>query len=169
VCQRPLCAECLWYAESGERLCPVHGELWQLQGKTVQPPERYAAGIAFSQISAAEPPKPQTPYQGNSNDLNALLALMMGIASVLACYGFWYLLPFVAFLLGLVAWVQARDALNPKRTKWLAGGAMISSGVLLLAIFALVTAIMMCAVFSASITSRSGPPPTPYFYATPTP
>ena len=92
----------------------------------------------------------------------------MGIAAVLACYGFWYLLPFVAFLLGLVAWVQARDALNPKRTKWLAGGAMISSGVMM-AIFALVTAIMMCVVFSASISSRSGPPPTPYFYATPTP
>jgi hypothetical protein len=85
VCGRPMCAECLWYADSGERLCPVHGELWQLQDRPTHPPERYAAGMAFSQISAATPPKPKTPCQGNSNDLNALLALILGVASVLSC------------------------------------------------------------------------------------
>jgi hypothetical protein len=164
-----VCAECLWYAESGERLCPVHGELWQLQGKAVSPPERYAAGIAFSQISAANLPQPQTPYQGNGNDVNALIALIMGVASVLACYGMWYVLPVVAFLLGLVAWFHARDSLNPKRTQWLAGGAMASGGVLLIVAFMFGVAILMCAVFSSGLPNRSGPPPTPYLFPTPTP
>jgi hypothetical protein len=147
----------------------VHGELWQLQGKAVSPPERYADGIAYSQISAAEPPKPQIPYTGNSNDLNAFIALLMGIASVLACYGFWYVLPVAGFLLGLMAWLHARDSLNPRRTKWLAGGAMASSGVLLLVAFGFIVFILMCMVFSLSLPVRSGPPPTPYFFPTPTP
>lgn len=168
MCGRPMCADCLWYADSGQRLCPVHGELWQLQGRPVQPPERYAAGSAFSQVSAADPPKPHIPYQGNSNDLNALLALFMGIAGVLACYGAWYLLPVAAFLLGLVAWLNSRNALNPGRTRWLAGAAMASGGFLVLAALALVMAILMCAIFTAN-QPRNGPTRPTYYYSTPAP
>ena len=166
-----MCAECLWYADSGERLCPVHGEVWQLQGKVVHPPQRYADGIGFSQVSAANPPKADLPYQGNGNDLNALIALILGIASVLACYGFWYILPLIAFLLGLVAWLHSCDSFNPQRTKWLAGGAMASGGIFLLLTFGFIVMCLMCYVFMASLPSNSfgNRTPTPFRFPTPTP
>ncbi len=171
VCQRPMCGACLWYAESGERLCAVHGEVWQAQGKAVHPPERYAEGIAFSEASAADPPKPKVPYQGNSNDLNALLALALGVSSLLACWGLWYLLPFLAFVLGLVAWLHARDAIDPKRTRLLAGGAMASGGIFLLLAFGFVVTCLMCYVAAIAISTGPsvGVTPTPRFFLTPTP
>lgn len=171
VCRRPMCAECLWYADSGERLCPVHGEVWQLQGKAVHPPERYAEGIGFSQVSASDPPKADLPYKGNGNDLNALIALILGISSVLACYGFWYILPLIAFLMGLVAWLHARDSHNPNRTKWLAGGAMASGGIFLLLTFGFIILCLMCYVFTASLpnTNFANTTPTPFRFPTATP
>jgi len=166
-----MCGECLWYADSGERLCPVHGEVWQAQGKAVYPPQRYAEGIAFSQVSAANPPKPHVPYQGNSNDMMALVAIVLGLSSLLACWGLWYLLPLVAFLLGLVAWLHARDALNPKRTRWLASGAMAAGGLFLLITFGFILMCMMCYIVTLTTSTRSGGfgTPTPFFFPTPTP
>lgn len=172
VCRRPVCGDCLWYAGSGERLCPVHGEVWQAQGREVHPPHRYAEGIAFSQVSAANPPRPLVPYQGNSSDLTAFVALVLGISSVLSCLGFWYLLPLVGFLLGLVAWLHAREAVNPTHTRWMAGSAMATGGAFLLFSFGFVMLCMMCYVFA--IAASSGPvsvfgTPTPFFFPTPTP
>lgn len=171
VCKRPMCGECLWYADTGERLCPVHGEVWQLQGRAVHPPQRYAEGIAFSQVSAASPPKPNVPYQGNGNDVGALTAFILGVSSLLACWGFWYVLPLVAFLLGLVAWLHARDSLNPKRTRWMAGGAMASGGLFLLLAFGFFVMFMMCYVVMMATTIRTGGygTPTPFRFPTPTP
>ena len=171
VCKRPMCGACLWYAESGERLCAVHGEVWRAGGKAVHPPERYAEGIAFSEASAADPPKPKIPYQGNSNDLNALLALALGVSSLLACWGLWYLLPFFAFVLGLVAWLHARDAIDPKRTRLLAGGAMASGGIFLLLAFGFMMMCLMCYVATIAISNgpSAGVTPTPRFFLTPTP
>ena len=171
ACKRPVCGECLWYADSGERLCPVHGEVWQLQGRAVQPPQRYAEGIAFSQVSAANPPKPNVPYQGNSNDVGALVALILGVSSLLACWGFWYILPMVAFLLGLVAWLHARDSIHPKRTRWMAGGAMATGGIFLLLAFGFIMMCMMCYVFMLALppTRPTFGTPTPFIFSTPTP
>jgi hypothetical protein len=171
VCKRPVCAECLWYADSGERLCVVHGELWQAQGKVIHPPQKYADGIGFSQISAANPPEREVPYKGNSSDLNALLAFLLGIASVLSCLGFWYVLPVFAFLLGIVALLHARDALNPTRTRWLAGSAVATSGIFMLIIFGFIVLCMMCYIVSLASTASSGGffTPTPFRLVTPTP
>jgi hypothetical protein len=171
ICKHPLCGECLWYAESGERLCPTHAEGWQAQGRVVHPPQRYAEGIAFSQVSAANPPRPSVPYQGNSSDLTALVALMLGVSSVLACWGLWYLLPMVAFLLGMVAWLNARNAVNPARTRWLAGGAIATGGSFLLFSFGFIMICMMCYVFAivASRPLAGFNTPTPFFFPTLTP
>ncbi len=171
VCQRPVCAECLWYAESGERLCAVHGELWKEQGKAVHPPQRYAEGIGFSQISAANPPQPDIPYKGNSSDLNAFIAFVLGLSSILACFGIWYVLPLAAFLLGLVAWLHARDSVNPNRTRWLAGTGMASGGGFLLIVFGFIVLCLMCYVITIAASAGSGGyrPPTPFRFLTPTP
>lgn len=171
VCKRPVCAECLWYAESGERLCVVHGEVWQAQDRVVHPPQKYASGIGFSQVSAASPPQPDVPYKGNSSDLNAFIAFVLGISSVLACFGVWYVLPLIAFLLGLVAWLHARDSLNPSRSRWLAGSAVASGGIFMLMAFGFIVMCMMCYIVSFASTASSGGffTPTPFRLVTPTP
>jgi hypothetical protein len=56
---------------------------------------------------------------------------------------------------GLVAWLHARAAIDPSRARWLTSG-----GVLLLAALGLVTAVLMYAVFTASLPQR-GLSPTP--------
>jgi hypothetical protein len=171
VCQRPVCAECLWYAESGERLCVVHGELWQAQGKEVHRPQKYAQGIGFSQVSAANPPRQDVPYKGNSNDLNAFIALALGVSSLLACFGLWYVLPLFAFLLGLVAWLHARDSINPSRTRWMAGSAIASGGIFILIAFGFIMMCLMCYVLAIASSASSGGlfTPTPFRLMTPTP
>src|SRR5687768_12426257 len=98
ICRRPVCGLCLWYAESGERLCPDHAVEFQQAGKQVIPPDRYAAGIALSQASAARPAQPQAPYQGNSVDVTALIAAVTGGLTLAWCAGFAWLIPLLAFL-----------------------------------------------------------------------
>lgn len=172
VCERELCGSCLWYADTGERLCPIHGEIWREQGHEVHPPERYADAIAFSEISAFQPHgKAPPPYQGNSNDLMALLSIVFGIAALLSCVGAYWLLPLPAFALGLIAWLNSRYAHDPGRTRWLSGIGMASGGVFLLGAFGLMTFCAMCWVIILAIDggSSGGIPPTPFLTATPFP
>ncbi|MBI3359552.1 MAG: hypothetical protein HY023_00390, partial [Chloroflexi bacterium] len=79
MCRKPVCGSCLWYAESGERLCPEDAAIWRASGRTVFPPERYAEGIPLSEASSAAPPPDQAPYRGNSIDVTALLATAVGL------------------------------------------------------------------------------------------
>lgn len=111
------------------------------------------------------------PYQGNSNDVGALVALILGVSSLLACWGFWYILPVVAFLLGLVAWLHARDSIHPRRTRWMAGGAMATGGIFLLLAFGFIMMCMMCYVFMLALppTRPTFGAPTPFIFSTPTP
>ena len=95
-CRRPVCGSCLWYAESGERLCPDHAADFLKAGQTVTPPERYADGIVHSEASAAQPAGVSLPYQGNATDLNALVAGVIGVSALLTCVGQAWLLPFLA-------------------------------------------------------------------------
>lgn len=164
VCQRALCGSCLWYAESGERLCPDHAAEWLREGKTVHPPERYSEGIAHSEASAARPVGPRAPYIGNSTDLNALLSAAGGVLSLAMCFGLAYFIPLIAFGMGLVSWLQSKDALDPKRTRTLAGVGMVGAAVMLVLV---IGSLMLCMVFpfimAFTAASRSGPTfiPTP--------
>jgi hypothetical protein len=164
-----VCGSCLWYAESGERLCPDHAADFLKAGKSVIPPERYAEGIAHSEASAARPGGPALPYQGNSTDLTGLLAAAAGVAALLSCAGLSWAIPFLAFVLGLMAWLHAREAFDASRTRWLAGLGLAGGGLFVLIFlgFFLVTALCML-FFIAASSSRPGGFPTPMPFFTPT-
>jgi hypothetical protein len=162
----------LWYAESGERLCPDHAAEALQAGQTVHPPERYAEGIVHSEISAVNPPKSDVPYRGNSADVMALLAAVGGVMGLASCFGLGWLLPFVGFLLALAALLQARDAVDPGRTRWLAGVGLASGSVFVLIIAGYIVFVVGMCAFSLAMSSsgpRFVPTPTPYFFPTATP
>lgn len=158
VCRRAVCEACLWYAESGERLCPEHGRAWLAEDRAVHPPERYAEG-ARRHDEAALPPSPvnRVPYQGNSIDMAALIAAVVGVANLAACAGLGALLPIVAFLLGLVGWLQGSGAVDRSRTRALSGVGMLSGGVFILGAFAFFTLCAVCWMLSIGLAgSASG-------------
>lgn len=169
TCQRPVCAACLWYTEAGQRLCPDHAADRLHAGQTVIPPDRYAAGIAPSQASAARLSQPDAPYKGNSTDVTALLAALAGASALLTCGGFSWLIPVVAFILGLAAWLQQRDALEPRRARWLSLLGLAGGSVFILALLAGMAFMLLCFVlqFALVAASRGGPGmPTPGPYPT---
>jgi hypothetical protein len=171
ICRRPVCGLCLWYAESGQRLCPDHAADFLHQGRTVTPPERYADGIAPSEVSAARAPARQLPYQGNSTDVTGLIAALTGLMALLSCAGLTWAFPLMAFALGLVAWIQARDSANPARTRWLAGLGLASGGVFILMLLVLAAGMAAC-LLSAILASSAQPAggfPTPLPFATAAP
>ncbi len=166
LCRKPVCGSCLWYAESGERLCPEHALEFVDQGKPVQGPSRYASGILHSEASALTAKTAEAPYKGNSTDLGAVVAAVSGVMGLATCFGLSWLVPLVAFMLGLVMWFQAKDALDPRRTKWLAGVGMAGGGVFVVVIgafFVLMFGVFAFAAFMASVNSgpSSFPTPTP--------
>jgi len=158
VCRRPLCGACLWYAESGQRLCADHAAELLRAGQAVTPPERYAEGIHHSQRSAAAPPQPNLPYKGNSTDVTALVAAVTGLASLLSCGGFYYFLPLIALVLGLVAWLQAKDAFDPKRARWLGVVGLAGGGVFILTVLAFFAFFALCFILQFALVSQVGNP-----------
>lgn len=171
ICRRAVCGLCLWYAESGERLCPDHAAEFQQAGKQVIPPDRYAAGIALSEASAARPSQPQVPYQGNSVDVTALIATVLGSLTLVWCAGMIWVIPLLAFLFGLTSWLQAKSAVDPQRTRWLSGLGMAGGGVFLgfFIFIALMFSLCFFSFFAASglIGPRLGPTPIPFPTITP--
>ncbi len=166
-CRKPVCGACLWYAEDGLRLCPDHAAELLHAGATVIPPERYAEGIAHSQASAARAAQPAAPYRGNSTDLTALMAALSGLGAILACAGLYYLLPLIAFVLGLVAWLQQKDALDPKRARWMSLVGLAGGSLFILAVLAGFGLVALCFILQfALISSSGGPGPV---FPTPTP
>lgn len=166
TCHKPVCGACLWYAEAGQRLCPDHAADQLRAGQAVQPPERYAAGIAPSQASAAQAAPAPAPYQGNQTDLTALAAAFAGASALLACAGFAWLMPVVALVLGVAAWLQHRQALDPRRTQQLSLVGLAGGGVLVLAVAAMVILFSLCFVVQFALIARGGrviitPIPTP--------
>jgi hypothetical protein len=163
VCRRPVCGLCLWYAESGERLCPAHAAEFEQGGKVVHPPERYAEGIAPSEAAAVRPPAQDAPYRGNSTDVGALVAAVAGLSALASCAGLAWLLPLLAVVLGLVSWLQSKDAVNAGRTRWLSIIGVASGGVFLLFIVGMFALVFLCFflqfVLMASV--RTPPIPTP--------
>ncbi len=171
ICRRPVCGSCLWYAEGGQRLCPDHAAEFLQQGRTVNPPERYAEGIGPSEVSAARATGARQPYQGNSTDVTGLLAALTGVMTLLACFGLTWLFPLGAFVLGLVAWLQARDSADPSRTRLLAGFGLASGGVFIVFFLALAVGMAACLLSSiiAAASQQGGGFPTPLPFPTPVP
>ena len=171
ICRRAVCGLCLWYAESGERLCPNHAAEFQQAGKKVIPPDRYAAGIALSEASAARPAQAQVPYQGTSADVMALIAAVMGSLTLAWCAGAAWIIPLLAFVFGLTSWLQTKNAFDPKRTRWLSGIGMVSGGLFLgITVFSFLI-FFLCFFSFFAATGIMGPRlnPTPMPFATITP
>jgi hypothetical protein len=159
VCGKPLCGYCLYYTDDGQRLCEQHAQIAKQNGLTIIPPAVYADGIIASQaeakrqalaerninatfdLSDLEVPKPKGAvsknraiYQGNNNDLNAFLGMLFGVLSFSACCGLIYCLPFAAVLMGFMAIVNAKEAIDPRRTRQQGYIAILTGGVFALGI-----------------------------------
>jgi len=131
VCHVPLCGQCLWYAESGERLCERCARSWQKAGRVVLPPEQFAEGIVPT-LAAASRPQQSSLYTGNHVDLLGLAAACLGGTIFLSCVPCLNAsMPLLGLLFGLVALVEANKAVNPGRTRILAGIGL-SGGVLII-------------------------------------
>jgi hypothetical protein len=163
ICRRPVCGLCLWYAESGERLCSAHAAEFEKEGKVVHPPERYVEGIALSEASAVRPPAQDVPYRGNSTDVGALVAAVAGIVALASCAGLAWVIPLVALALGLVSWLQSKDAINARRTRWLSIIGMASGGVFFVFVLGLFALMFGCLFLQVALVSsvRSFPTPMP--------
>jgi hypothetical protein len=141
-------------------------------GRHVTPPEHYAESHQHSQASAARPPEAQAPYKGNSTDVAALAALITGIAAVLTCFGLTYVLPLIAFILGLVAWLQSRDALNPRRARWMGLAGLAGGSLFFVAVLAALAFVALCFILQFALVSSTNrgpvlPAPTPSWPLTP--
>lgn len=150
VCQRPLCGQCLWYEEDGRRLCEIHALEVKAAGGTVLPPETYAEAIDDSLVRrpavADSNPLPlgRTLYQGNSQDLGALIAAIVALTTLASCAGGIYCLPIFTFILGAAMYSNATSAQDPRRTRTLAG---IGMGVGVLFLFFILAYVGMMVFF----------------------
>ncbi|MBI3362309.1 MAG: hypothetical protein HY023_14510, partial [Chloroflexi bacterium] len=111
---------------------------------------------------------------GNSIDVTALVATAIGLSGIASCFGLAYAIPFAAFALGLIGWLQAKDSINPGRTRLLSGVGMASGGVFLLGGFLVVTLCLACFILSLAAPGNrtvtfGASTPTPFFFVTPTP
>ncbi len=137
TCHRPLCDLCLWYADDGRRLCATHARELEKSGVEVHSPETYDEALQPVEINDPTLPSPpdRAPYRGNSTDLYAVLAVVMGATSLASCMGFAYCLPLISGILGLVAILNAKHALDPQRTRTMGA---ISVGIGLLALIPII-------------------------------
>ena len=135
VCHRPLCALCLWYTADGHRLCENHAQERELAGEAVLAPDTYREALAGSLQRKPTPDEPvaqeSTVYHGNSYDLAAALAAVVGVVTLCSCFGGIYCLPIIGFALGLIAFLNANQAIDRNRTRNLAIAGMVGMGFLL--------------------------------------
>src|SRR5437762_95977 len=80
VCQRPLCAYCLYYTSDGQRLCKTHADGAQATGAFIRAPGTYAGGLVAAQVGASsekQKVRPAALYEGNNADIMALIGLLI--------------------------------------------------------------------------------------------
>lgn len=162
VCSQPLCGLCLWYVEDGRRLCQEHAGEAADQGLQVESPDTYAEAIGTvspahtrSVIAGNANPNSKGVYQGNSQDLGAFLAALLGLVTIFSCMGGAYCLPIVGLALGIFAYANAGKAIDPRRTRILAGTGIGVGGCLLLVV--LFYAFLFFVFVFSSILASSGP------------
>ncbi len=153
VCSKPLCGLCLWYTADGHRLCETHAKEREVAGEVVLSPETYREALPNSlQPRSEQPaadPSQRKVYQGNSYDLTALIAAVVGLTTLASCCGGYYCLPFLGLTLGVIAFVSADQAIDSVRTRNLAVVGMAVMGVIVFAVFAFI--IMYVAVIVLAI------------------
>ena len=162
VCNKPLCAYCLYYTEDGQRLCAEHADQARRAGLRVEEPGAYAeqligaqAGIDFKRKRSAAAVDPGL-YQGNSNDLMSLLGIVISVVSLAACCGGAYCLPLAGLVFSVIALINAKNAHDPSRTRKLGLVGVLVSGVWVLALAGCI-AFYGFTVQRAITTSFSGP------------
>lgn len=95
---------------------------------------------------------PETRYEGNSFDLYALIAGIVGVTSLGLCFtgnSLIYCLPFVPLVFGIIALRNSARALNPGRTRtmgWIGVAAGIV-GVVTLVCFVLFLTVYIAFIF----------------------
>jgi len=181
VCGDALCGYCLYYTEDGQRLCEKHAQSARANGLKVIPPAVYAQGIIPAQADATNreearsfiqrKPKgavePNMPtFEGNNHDLGAFLAMVIGLVTLAACCGASYCMPIVAMILGVLALSNAKNAVDPARTRRHAWVGIATGGVFMLAIAAFCAFYVF--VFAAGISASSNTFYTPYVLPTDT-
>lgn len=114
VCGDALCDLCLWYDDEGRRLCERHARAHEKAGGAVQSPAQYSEGIM---VREANGEAPRAPYEGNQTDLIALIAGVLGAASLMTWFGGSVCLPVSAGVLGVVAVTSRMKAMNPDRVQ----------------------------------------------------
>ena len=155
VCDRPLCALCLWYGADGRRLCETHAREIQESGDEVHSPAVYAEAIQNTLTVQAEQHDGDdgtATYKGNSQDVNSLLSVVLALTAMFSCCGGVYCLPVIALVLGAIAYANADDAFDPARTRRLAGIGLGVGALMILAIFAFIgiyVALLVVAVLSS--------------------
>lgn len=158
VCHKPLCAYCLYYTEDGQRLCAEHADQARRLGLQVEEPALYADQLLGAQAGADRKRKRELDaegvYTGNSTDLLGLIGLLVGMISLVMCCGVGYCLPVVGFVVSLVALINARHAVDPRRTRRLGLVGMVISGVWVV-IVAACLAVYGLSLSSALATFRS--------------
>jgi hypothetical protein len=138
VCDKPLCAYCLYYTDDGQRLCVDHARQAREAGAKIHSPAAYAEGLITAQISAAKPEPVREPqFIGDSADLLALIGLVIGIVSISLCIPIGICLVGPAgILVSAVALINAKNARDPLRTRSMATIGITLSSVWLLVILA---------------------------------
>lgn len=181
ICGKSLCGYCLYYTSDGQRLCEIHAHEAKSNGIKIIPPAIYANGILSSQAEANQQIEPSAPknkgiydsrkhaiYQGNNQDLNGFLAMGLGLAGILSCC--WVtpcVFPFIAVLLGVLALLNAKDSIEPRRTRqqaWIGiftGGCMAT---IILGIIAFYVLLYGSLFAGASFWNFNNV--TPYYYST---
>ncbi len=150
VCGIPLCAYCLYYTSDGQRLCKTHADKAEAAGAFIRSPGNYADGLVPAQVEANRPRSaPGAPYEGNTTDMIALIALIIGVVSAGMCVpGLVCLLGPVGIVLSVVALLNAKDARNPKRTRTMAWISVALSSLWIIVMIACILFFIQGSVFT---------------------
>ena len=165
ICRRQLCGYCLWYEEDGRRLCENHAMEIKAAGGKVLPPETYAEAIDTSLVrrsnggTAEAVQNGQRLYQGNSQDLGALVAAIVALTTLASCAGGMYCLPVFALILGVAMYSNASAAQDPRRTRNLAGISIGVGGLFLFLIVAYFGMIFFFVIMSFAMAATTGAGP----------
>ncbi len=156
ICSDPLCGFCLYYTADGRRLCRQHARELEAAGEVIYTPGHYVEDIPRSQMGAARAADmagaaDAAPYRGNTTDVLALVSAASMLIGLLSC--FIPCMPLVMGLVGLAAVLNAKQAVDPTRTRWLGA---VGAGVLL---FYMCAVIFVCLYLagSAQVFTMSGP------------
>ncbi|MEI2607127.1 MAG: hypothetical protein V9G20_00695 [Candidatus Promineifilaceae bacterium] len=156
VCHKPLCGLCLWYTEDGHRLCEVHAKEAEANGQRILEPETYAEAVGTSLIKPPVKTGENTStdeagvYRGNQTDVGALITAVLSLTMIASCMGGIYCLPVIAFILGMLFFLNAPQSINPQRTRVFAGISLGISGFIFLSIFCLVAFYIFIFAFAIS-------------------